>query len=279
MIRGLLLLLLLPAVTVTVDGPGAGSADWEERVAVLTRQVDRALGFEYEGAIRVRLARTDAEFREAAGDPPEWAAAIARPRDSLLVVRMTAVGPRTGTDVSGILRHELVHLLLPARVGGFRRVPLWFEEGLAQVLGARILRVSDARLEMAAAAGRLLPLEALEETFPRGRSTAGMAYAQSESVVRMLIDEGGIESIHLLLDRTRDSGSFTDALSDTFDVTVADLEADWRKWLDRDGRPWWIDVLLANWWTFLFFSASLLVIVAWARARRKKQDTYESLPE
>jgi hypothetical protein len=62
-------------------------------------------------------------------------------------------------------------------------------------------------------------------------------------------------------------------------VTPGKLEADWRVWIADEGRPWWLEVLLANLLPVLFFAASLLVILGWRRARRRGRETYESLPD
>ncbi|MEN8148462.1 MAG: hypothetical protein ABFS86_01490 [Planctomycetota bacterium] len=272
-------LFLLAALTISVDGPADSAPEWEARVTTLAGQVERAMGFTYDGAIRVELAPTDADFRRRAPRAPAWAAAIARPRAATLVVRLPATGPATGTDVTSVLRHELVHLMLPQRLGGHERVPLWFEEGLCQVLGARILPVSTARLKMAAAAGRLFPFSALSRQFPDGRAPASLAYAQSESVVERLVATGGIERLRVLLDRIEETGSFEGALADVYGVTTGELEAAWRTWLLEKGRPWWLEAILSNLVAVLLFTASILVILAWLRARRRGRETYESLPE
>jgi len=272
-------LLLVAAITISVDGPPESAPSWEARIGELAGQVERALGFSYAGAIRLELAGTDEDFRRRVPRAPEWAAAVARPRAATLVVRLPATGPATGTDVASVLRHELVHLLLPHRIGGHERVPLWFEEGLCQVLGARILPVSLARLKMAAAAGRLFSLASLSRQFPEGQAPASLAYAQSESVVERLVADGGIDRLHALLDRIRDTGDFDRALADVYGTSVGRLEADWRAWVREEGRPWWLEVLLANLVPVLLFTASVLAILAWWRVRRRGRETYESLPE
>jgi hypothetical protein len=276
MIRALLLLSL---ATISVDGPPGSGPDWERRVGKLVSQVETAMGFTFQGPIRVELAATDAEFRRRAPRAPAWAAAIARPRAATLVVRLPATGPRTGTDVTSVLRHELVHLFLPQRVGGFDRVPLWFEEGLAQVFGARILPVDLARLKMAGAAGRLFTLSSITNRFPEDRSAAALAYTQSESLLNYLVDRGGIDRLRGMLDRIRETGDFERSLRDVYWLDTAELEAEWIASIREGGRPWWLETILANLLPFLFFVASLLAIAAWIRARRRRRETYESLPE
>jgi len=272
-------LLLLSVATISIDGPPGSGPEWEGRITDLAAQVEGAMGFSYTGRIRVELAATDAEFRRRAPRAPEWAAAIARPRASTLVVRLPATGPRTGTDVTSVLRHELVHLFLPQRVGGFDRVPLWFEEGLAQVLGARILAVDLAQLKMAGAAGRLFTLSSLTNRFPEDRSMAGLAYAQSESLVNLLIERGGVDRLRGLLDRIRETGNFEQSLREIYRRSTAELEAEWIALIRHEGRPWWLEAILANLVPFLLFVSSLLAIAAYVRVRRRRRETYESLPE
>lgn len=268
----LLGLLLAPVV---VEGPPERTGWYEERVPVLLDQVERALGAREPRTVRVLLAKNEEEFRRTAGRPPEWAAAVALPDAGTLVVRLDAIGPARGTDASGVLRHELVHLLLPGRVGGVD-VPLWFEEGLAQVVGGRLLRIDREMLPVTAAAGRLLPLRSLTRRFPVDATAAALAYAEGESAVSFLLEQTDLPSF---LDRIRDRGSFDAALATVDGLDADSFEAKWREWLGEEGDPWWMTILGAATIPFLLFVASLLVIGAWLKVRARSRRIYDSLPE
>ena len=269
----LLLALLCPSAPVRVEGPEAQAAWLSERVPRLVLEVENALGFTSKRPITVRLTRTPGEFEAEVGRKPEWAAAVAFARQSLLVVRLDAVGPERASDISGVLRHEIVHLLLPERLG-FAPVPLWFEEGLAQQLAGRINRSDLDLLPGAALTGRLLPLSSISASFPAEADRAALAYAQGESVVGRLIEQYGRAE---LLDAIARAGGLDGALAE-FGTSVTGVEADWREWLSEE-RPWWSAILPGMILPLLFFVASLLAVAATLRARRRAKKTYEELPD
>lgn len=279
----LLLLLLLPlpcrAATVTVRGPAGRKAWYERRVPELIEEVRRDLGSPEPGEIEVELAATNRQFQEWSGGAPSWAAAVALPQKATLVVRLPALGPLTGTDATSVLRHELVHLLLPRRIGWGVHLPRWFEEGLAQVVGGRLFRLDLELLPATKATGGLFPLAALDDHFPREASGASLAYAEGESAVRFLLSKGGRSTFSRFLDRIRDTRSFDAALLGVYGYTPKRLDRAWQKWLSEKSQPWWLTILSAATIPFVLFVASLLVIGAWLRARRRSRGIYESLPE
>jgi hypothetical protein len=279
--RPLLLLLLLPATglaaTIRVEGPANRKGWYEQRMPGFVAQVQRELGDSTgPSGILVVLATSDEQFREDAGRPPEWAAAVALPGRATLVVRLSALGPATGTDAASVLRHELVHLLLPYRIGRGTRVPLWFEEGLAQLLGGRLFRVDEQTLPLTAAAGRLLPLSSLEGVFPPDANGAALAYSEGESAVRFLLTRGDLGRF---LDMVRDTGDFDAALRRVCGIDPAKLESEWERWIREEAEPWWMTILSVATIPFLLFVASLLVILAFLRVRRRNRALYDSLPE
>ncbi|MHC4861611.1 MAG: peptidase MA family metallohydrolase [Planctomycetota bacterium] len=275
----LLVPLLLLASEIHVEGPEDLIPRYRERVAALLPDVERGLGFTFDGVVIVRLARTESEFRRLAGERGDWVVAVARPSEGVLVVRLPAVGAARGTDVSSVLRHELVHLLLPARLDRRARLPLWFEEGLAQVIGGRVNRSDAAQVAVAEDLGALIPLEELERSFPVRGAVASLAYAQGESVVAFIVDAYGRAGLHRLLTAVRDTGSLDAALRRVHGFGVRDLERRWKEWLAEEEDPWWFVLLTGSTITILLFVASLLVVAAFLRARRRARATYESLPE
>ncbi len=275
-IRIILPILLLPflvAATVRVQGPEKEKAWLEERLPVLIREVETRLGQESGRVILVQLARTDREFEELAGTLPEWVAAVAMPGSSTLVVRLSAMHPERGTGLSPILRHELVHLILPERLRG-ARVPQWFEEGLAQVVGGRLNRTDLDRVYMAAAMSRLIPFAEIEERFPRDGDRAALAYAQGESMVAFLIEEYGLAR---LLTAVEKRGSFHGAISLELSGDMKLITARWKESLKE--RPWWLVILSGAFLPLLFFVAALLAVAAIIRSRLVGRKVYKSLPD
>jgi len=275
-IRAILPLLLLPilcAATFRVEGPEKQKVWLEGRLPGLIRQVEESLGRESRRAILVQLAKNDREFEELAGRRPDWVAAIAMPSSSTLVVRLGSIHPERGSGLSSTLRHELVHLILPERLNG-AEVPQWFEEGLAQVVGGRLVRTDLDRVYAAAATGRLIPFDEISKRFPKEENRAVLAYAQGESMVMFLIKQYGLAR---LLNAIETQGSLEQAiefeLSGDFDL----ITAQWKKSLAE--RPLWLVILSRAFLPLLFFVAAVLAIAAIVRSRLRGRKVYESLPD
>jgi hypothetical protein len=280
---GVLILLLImtrsaDAREIDIEGPPDQISWFEARLPTLRDEVELALGVTTAIPIRVRLARTEKQFVAWAGAMPDWVVAIARPAERTLVVRLSRTGAGSGTDVSSVLRHELVHILLPERIGD-ALVPRWFEEGLAQYLGGRLNRRDRLRVPAAAAAGNLIPLHDLEDAFPRSGTDVALAYAQGESVVEYLVSLGGRHGLGMLMDELRAGRKFPSAVLAVYHVTPRALEYDWQEWVATEGEPWWIALLTDSIVPLLLFAAAILAILAGWKARRRARATYDSLPE
>jgi hypothetical protein len=276
MIRRILTLLLLPllcAADFHVEGPERQKAWLEERLPGLIRAVEVRLGRESDRHILVQLAKNDREFAELVPAAPEWAAAVALPDSSTLVVRLTAVRPERGAGLSSTLRHELVHLILPERLNG-ARIPQWFEEGLAQVVGGRLIYTDLDKVHAAAATGRLIPFDEIDERFPSDGDRAALAYAQGESMVRFLLAEYGLTRI---LNAVEARGSFDEALVADLGGDMGRLTTRWKETLSE--RPLWLVILSNAFLPFLFFLAALLAVVAIVRGWWKRREVYEGLPD
>ncbi len=272
-----LVLLLLPLLMpdeprVRVEGPASETAFLAERAPALLAQVEARLGVRFPAPVTLRLAGSDAEFARLAGDVPVWAAAVAVPADFSVAVRLSAVGPPQPNDISSVLRHEFVHLVLPVRLRG-APVPKWFEEGLAEMIGGRVFSRAEDLLSPAAATDRLIPLADLARAFPEDGSAAALAYAQGESAVRFLSREHGLQP---LLDAVAERGSLDSALA-MFSDSLGAFEERWRGSLVKKG--WWLLPLAGALVPLLLFVAALLVFAGYLRVRRRARRIYEELPE
>jgi len=97
--------------------------------------------------------------------------------------------------LASVLRHELTHILVGARYGYRRAVPLWANEGLAVYHEPDFKKVYYRRaLELAAKQKRLIRLEKLiaARDYP-GPEELDLFYGQSLSLVTFLIKKRGFE--------------------------------------------------------------------------------------
>jgi hypothetical protein len=114
-----------------------------------------------------------------------------------------------GSDwVEELVRHELTHLVFDeAVVNPYSYPPRWLNEGLAVYLAKGYTDGDRARVEAAARAGDVIPLEGLAGQFPTRPGGFSLAYAESVSAVAHLVDRFDEPTLARLIT------SFADGLS------------------------------------------------------------------
>lgn len=146
-------------------------------------------------------------------------------------IHLNGEAPRLTT---GVVPHELAHLLLPHRIGQGIVLPSWLEEGIACSEEPRLLQRHRARqVADALRAGTVFPVPELLGASQVPAERTDLFYAQSASLTGFLRERLGIVDL-LSFARTLATQGIEAALSDVAGyATVADLEYAWHRWLDR----------------------------------------------
>jgi hypothetical protein len=198
---------------------------------------------------------------------------VAMPERRVIVLNCEAIEQAQFEKVTLTLRHEISHIVVgEVAHRTSRRVPLWFDEGVAVWVAGKIPRYDVATFQLRATAGTLLPLALLRSSFPRDPVERGIAYEQSESFVRYVVAKRGSNVVRTILRTAADGEPFERAFESAMGATLAETEAAWRQWL----RPRWpLLSWIANAFS-LFTGISLLALVAiWVylvRRRRKYRE-------
>jgi hypothetical protein len=252
-----------------------------ERVEPLIRDADRIraelavrLGQQVLKKVHVRVARTPGEMSTLApeGAPyPKYASGVAYSEIGLVLLTLTPVHPNAFDDVNEVFRHELAHVALGDAVGDSRRVPYWFNEGLAVHLSGESSLLRLRTLWSATLSGRLISLERLDANFPADAVAADLAYAESADVVRFLLRQQERERFPRLIERVHDGQSFAAALRDAYGLDFISLEYEWREEIARKYSFW--PVLFSG--TVVWLGVLGLFVVAWQKRRQKSKKTLE----
>jgi len=222
--------LLSPRFRIGYDG----TADEPLGLAVLDvldrtwGEYESQLGFSPDLPVTVVLQTTSA-FRDTTR-APEWAAAV---NDGTIIVPVR--GMKTVTPgLERVLRHELAHSFLAARVGG--AAPTWLQEGLAQWLEGGDPAREDRRLAPAARQGQIQRLEDLEPPFAAlTEAEATSAYAESLSVVAHLLRLRGPAGLRALVTALAGGQATGDALQTAFGLGYPELQRGWEAHLRSQG--------------------------------------------
>lgn len=205
---------------------------------------------------------------------PQWAIGLSLVNRKTVLVRH-GLGPnRQIVDIEKTFDHELAHVAIDvARQGN--HVPLWFNEGFASFQADEWTLERGEEVARAAATGTLIPLKKLDRSFPDHQQTTSLAYAQSHHFVRYLADRYGEDVFADIMKEIRAGETFSVAFTLTTGDDFEVMEKKWREALAEGSSP--LSGLADG--TILFFGASLLFLVAWAKRRRRSREKFERLDD
>jgi hypothetical protein len=173
-----------------------------------------------------------------------------------------------------VLAHEVAHVLI-RRASGGRRVPRWFDEGLA-MLAARSWRLRDeTELALGVLSGPRVPLWKLDDLFQGDRREVEHGYALSGTLVHELLDRYGPAVPRLVLARVARGDTFDEAVRGATGATLLDIgEAFYAR---QASLKRWIPILTST--AALWFGISVLAIIAGFRKRRRRVELEEEAGE
>lgn len=169
-----------------------------------------------------------------------WVGGVAAARFNLIVLYASEFEWGRST-LAATIAHELTHIAIEHAIGEPpRAIPTWLHEGLATVVESAVAeRFSYEDIVNAAfEADRLISLRGLTGSFPVQSGGALLAYAQSNSFVKFIIDRWGESAITEILDAYRQGASHERALRQVVGLGLNALEAEWLATLDQsDAAP------------------------------------------
>jgi hypothetical protein len=205
-----------------------------------------------------------AETSEWARSTSAWTAGLAIGGER--IVLFPARSPVYPHDtLEDVLRHEVMHVLI-ARATRGRRVPRWFNEGVAMHAERPWALRDTTRVGYALAVGPTLTLDEVGALFAGDRNAQSRAYALAGAFVRTLFADHGRTVVAQLLARVADEVPFEDAYAQVTGQTLGAAEA--RFW--REQRLWTTWVPLATSTTMLWLMMTLLALYVARRRRRAR---------
>jgi hypothetical protein len=215
--------------------------------------------------IDVLIVDKEESFKPIAGSLPHGAVAgIAKPWRGIIAVKAPRLLP-WGTDFSGTLRHELVHVLM-FRATNPDNLPRWMNEGLAMYLSEEHRFSSTFSVARMFVTARIIDYRDLDMTFlaPGDETAFGDAYAEALSMTSFLHDWVGEDNFWKIVLGAKDR-SFPDSLRALTGHDIFDF------WYAYTRSLWWVTLLSAMASGSFFAPIALLAILAWWRKYRKNQ--------
>jgi len=258
-----------PGLPPSANRLAAGPHPWIESVMEL-------VGLDEPGPdIRVILAPESSPLARAV---PAWVSGYTDGVTSDVGSVVVLLAERTPSYPDGgleeVLAHEVAHVLIHRASGG-RRVPRWFDEGLA-MLAARSWRLRDqTELALGVLSGPRVPLWKLDDLFQGDRRQVEHGYALSGTLVQDLLERYGPAVPRIVFARVARGDRFEEAMRGATGATLIDIgEAFYER---QASLKRWIPILTST--AALWFAISLLAIVAGIRRRRRRAEMEEEAAE
>ena len=213
-------------------------------------------------------------WNEVASRAPTWAIGLSLVNRKTVLVRHGLGPDRQLVDIHKTFDHELAHVAIDVARQG-HPVPRWFNEGFASFQADEWTLERGEEVARAAATHTLIPLKKLEHTFPDHQQTTSLAYAQSHHFVRHLATRYGEDVFSGILAQIRRGETFSVAFTMTTGDDFERVEKSWREDLAQGSSP--LSGLADG--GILFFGASLLFLVAWAKRRRRSREKFARLDD
>ena len=159
----------------------------------------------------------------------KWTGSHANPDLAVMMLSLPP-GPEQRLEMERQIPHELMHILLYQNMGqGYANLPVWLNEGLASI--AELYPNPDylVLLEKAQEKDSLPSIQSLCRSFPRDASGAYLAYAQAASFTRYLHQQYGSSLLQQLIKNYQDGLNCQRGIEATYDLTLAQLERQWRQ--------------------------------------------------
>jgi hypothetical protein len=176
------------------------------------------------------------EYVKTTGQP-RWSKGFSISHLSSVNFRMIVTFKGQDDFLTGTLPHEISHLILHDFIGPRRVIPLWFDEGVAQLEEQRDEKNYRSIFAHLIASGHSMPLPLLQAVRPGmalNERDSSIFYAESLYIVDFLVKTYGKEDFINLCRSLRDGKGFEDALKSAYypSLDTSDkLQDEWIKYM------------------------------------------------
>ena len=235
----------------------------------LTSELENTLQWRSDFRPEILLIRENKIFQQMTGN--SLFVAFAVPEKNLIVIDYSKMNTHP-FSLSVTLKHELCHLILHHHIRK-NNLPKWLDEGICQWVSDGISElIIDKRsvLNEAVIADRLIPLNALSNSFPKDKHSLTLAYEESKSIVEYIVKEFGRTSLLSLLNNLKNEVQLAEAIQNNLSLSFDGLEERWHLYLKN--RITWFVYFSIHIYEIIFFAGALITIYGFIRLAIKKRE-------
>jgi len=163
--------------------------------------------------------------------PQEWTGGAAFTRHGIIAI---GISPNNLAWGKRAMTHELTHLVIHQMTfNPYNDLPNWLDEGLAMYNEGALSSQFATRLNKAIAEDSLISVRSIASPFSAYSDEAILAYAQSYSLVELLINNYGSDKMLELLNTFRQGSSYDGALEKVYGFDMGGLNTLWRDYVTK----------------------------------------------
>ena len=214
-------------------------------------------GLDKETRIDCIIASNQKEFNAILGHKtPSWLAGVMNYRENRIILKSPQFENISHQQYESTIKHELVHYLQNSMVP-LSITPNWFDEGVAEYL----VKTHDLRgqiiLSRALNQEKLIPIDKLNFELTPNRTKSRLAYAESASLIDLLVIGYGEESIKNILQELQKGATFSESWQTITGMQYDFLEYHWKEYIKK--RYKWIFLLDFKYLIWLIMPVLLII--------------------
>ncbi|MEA3499623.1 MAG: peptidase MA family metallohydrolase [Candidatus Marinimicrobia bacterium] len=206
--------------------------------------------------------------KEFNSDFPNWAVAAAKYPSRKIIVKSPTFSKQYLPELRQTIIHEMIHIALEPLIKD-KYFPRWINEGMAQyeaeqfdlqkkILLGRILLYSD-----------YISLNKIDDILKFNSKKANLAYAQSVSAFKFLIEEFGDKSYKRFLILLNEDQKIETAFKNAYHFSLKEFESYWNIWAHKRYKFYVLIDVNSLIWIFL----PILVLLAWVIVKIRNRKT------
>ncbi len=182
--------------------------------------------------VKIIIFKNQKQFAEKTGQPL-WSRGYSSSHSKLFQSRLIVTYRQEEDFIKGLLPHEISHLILRDFIGFDKPIPVWFDEGVAQLQQESRLIMARQLMKSVVKQNRQLPLKTLFSMNvyqQNNQDIVALFYAQSVSIVEFLITKYGRSAFKRLCRQLRDGRNFEEALRIAYPSGAKSIEELQQRW-------------------------------------------------
>lgn len=206
--------------------------------------------------------------KEFDSDFPNWAVAAAKYPSRKIILKSPSFSKQYIPELRETVIHEMVHIALEPIIKD-KYFPRWINEGMAQyeaeqfdlqkkILLGRILLYSD-----------YMSLSKIDDILKFNSQKASLAYAQSVSAFKFLIEEFGDKSYKRFLIFLYEDQKFETAFKNAYHFSLKEFESYWNIWAHKRYKFY----VLIDINSLIWITLPILVLLAWLIVKVRNRKT------